>query len=292
MKYNNRFNYYIKSWLFRKLFLKNHKNLTEKTVYFSVFLDDAVSNAVQVTSLYENEILIPLFNILSKEYNFLNTSAIDIGANIGNHTVFFSSYFKRVISYEPNPITFKLLSVNTDYLQNVEVHNFGFSDVNSEQELSVLKGNFGASSAVIDYKSGISHSIKLIRLDDINVKIYGIIGLIKIDVEGMEKNVLMGAINTITSNLPIILFEQLRSSFVNVTSNPIDILKNAGYNIYIIKESHYSSNKWLRRLKRLPLMITNGSLNHSLEKFNEILPRDYDMLIAIHQSKINLDNTN
>lgn len=93
MKYNTIVKNYLKFKLFRKFVEENHKKLSEKTGYFSVFLNDTVSNVVQVTRLYESEILIPLFKILSKQFDFTNSTALDVGANIGNHTVFFSDFF-------------------------------------------------------------------------------------------------------------------------------------------------------------------------------------------------------
>lgn len=287
MKYNKRVKNNLKSRLFRKIVEENHNKLSEKTGYFSVFLNDTISNNIQVTGLYESEILIPIFKILSDQFNFINCTAIDVGANIGNHTVFFSDFFKKVISYEPNPITYKLLSVNTYFLQNVEVNNFGLSDTSKELNLSVLKGNIGGSSATINHNSGINHKIELIKLDDLNENVTGNIALIKIDVEGMEEKVLMGAKNTINKYRPIILFELWSSSFENRTSSTIRFLENAGYNMYILTESHYSNNKWLRRLKRVPLMVTNGSLSHSLLKIDMINEKDYSIIIAIHNSKIN-----
>ena len=286
MKYNTRVKNNLKFRLFRKLVEKNHQFLQDKTGYFSVFLNDTVSNAVQVTRLYESEILIPLFEILSDQFDLINSTAIDVGANIGNHTIFFSEFFKKVLSFEPNPITYKVLSVNTYFLQNVEVHNFGLSDTENYLTLSVSKGNIGGSSASINYNSDIHHQIKVIKLDDFKENVTGNIALIKIDVEGMEKQVLMGAKNTINNHRPIILFELWSSSFENGTSSTVQFLENAGYLMYILTESHYSSNKWLRRLKRIPLMITNGSLAYTLLKPDTITEKNYSLIIAIHNSRI------
>lgn len=289
MKYNIRVKNYLKFKLFRMLVGKNHSILSEKTGYFSVFLDDSVSNSVQVTGLYESEILIPLFNILLKQFNFTSTTAVDIGANIGNHTVFFSDFFKKVHSFEPNPMSYKLLSINTFFLKNVEVHNLGLADTSLKVNLSVLRKNIGGSSAVTDYSSGINHQVNLIKLDEFLSNDSDHIALIKIDVEGMENPVLQGAANTIKKHLPIILFEQLKSSFENGLSITVQLLDNEGYYLYLLKESHYSNNKWLKRLKRVPLMITSKSLRYSLIRTDGIKPDDYPMIIAIHSSKIRLN---
>ena len=41
-----------------------------------------------------------------------NSSCLDIGANIGNHSIFFSKFFKQVLCYEPVELTHKLLEIN------------------------------------------------------------------------------------------------------------------------------------------------------------------------------------
>lgn len=288
MKYNLRLANYVKNTILRRLVNETHTKLTNKN-YFSVFLNDTVSNEIQVTGLYEYKILIPLFEILTKKFDFKNSIAIDVGANIGNHTLFFSSIFQKVISFEPNPLTFFLLQANTFYFQNVEIKNIGLSDVSIDSNLSVPKGSSGGSSVVLDYNSGIDHRIKLYALDEISKGILFRIGLIKIDVEGFELKVLMGGINTIRKNLPIILFEQWHSLIVNGSSETFILLENEGYVMFILKESHYLNNKYLRLLKRLPLIITNGSLSYSLQKITKLEPFHYPMIIAIHKSHINFN---
>lgn len=289
MRYNSRIKNSLRYWLFTKLVKEIHNKTVEKTGYRAVFLNDEISDIVQTYGLFEHEILLPLFDILSKSFVLLDSVAIDVGANIENHSVFFSDFFSQVYSFEPNPITYKVLFVNTFYKNNIEIQNYGLSDSQKEVNLSVVKGNIGASSAFKNYYSKINHRIKLIRLDDLNEMFYSNIGLIKIDVEGMEEQVLIGGKEVIDKHLPIILFEQWRSSFDRGISSTVKILLDKGYNMYILKESHYSKNKWFRRIKRLGLMITNGSLKYRLQKIDTILPQNYPMIIAIHNSKTKSD---
>jgi FkbM family methyltransferase len=285
IKYNTSVLNYFKYKAFKGLIGSKHNSLTKKSIYFSVFLNDFVSNSVQVSGLYEREILFPLFEILYKFFDFNKSTAIDIGANIGNHTVFFSDIFANVISFEPNPITYKLLYVNTHLIKNVYVVNLGLSDTAGELPLSVFPGNIGGSSARTNFNRGLEHKIELIRLDDFQ-ELPANIELIKIDVEGMEDQVINGSKEVIISNQPIILFEQGISEFSNGTSYAIDLLKGLGYSIFTLNESHYAKNKLLRALKRLPLMLINGSLTYKLQKIEIFNPNNYSMLIAIHQSKV------
>ena len=52
-----------------------------------------------------------------------NGIAIDVGANIGNHSIFFSKFFKKVYSFEPQESVFKLLenNVNMNNLENIKI---------------------------------------------------------------------------------------------------------------------------------------------------------------------------
>ena len=288
MKYNQRVLSSLRYKIFKKLVAKNHSNLANKNLYFSVFLNDFVSDAIQTHGLYEGEILIPLFRIFSKNFDFSQSTAIDIGANIGNHTVFFSDKFKRVICFEPNPITFKLLTVNTFQLNNVLTVNLGLSDNVRELSLSVVPGGIAGSSASRHYNNGLKHKIEVIRLDDFQ-QLPGNIELIKIDVEGMETEVLYGAKKIIISNRPIILFEQWASQFSEGHSDATNFLTDFGYSMFTLVESNYTNNKWLRRIKRFPLMVINGSLKYKLQKISYFDSISYATIIAIHKSKVPSD---
>ncbi len=287
MKYNTRVSNYIKLKVFQKVVSKTHSKLTAN-IYYSVFLNDTISNSIQVSGLYESEILIPLFRILSKYFDFSKSTAIDVGANIGNHSLFFSNVFDRVICFEPNPITYKLLTVNTFHINNVQTVNLGISDKTKELSLSVMPGNIGGSSTTINHESGLNHRIEVIRLDDYH-ELPKNVNLIKIDVEGMETQVLNGAYELIITSRPIILFEQWASQFNNGHSDVTNFLTDSGYLMFTLVESNYHEDKWLRRLRRIPLMIVNGSLRYKLQKISFFQSIAYSMIIAIHESKVPSD---
>lgn len=282
MIYFTRITDIIKAKIFKKLTHKNHVELQKQNGYFAVFLNDSVSDSVQTSGLYEKEILVPLFKILNSKYDFSSLLAIDAGANIGNHTLFFKQYFKKVFAFEPNPITFKLLEVNTFFHnKEITVFNLGLSDKEESINLSVLEGNIGGSSAVTDYKGRIYQKINVVKIDDFLDPSKHKIGLIKIDVEGMEFNVLRGAENIISLHKPIILFELWKSSFNNGTNDSIDFLRALGYKIYTLNESNFSKNTIIRRLKRLKLVLTKSSLMYELLENPIISSGNYAMLVAL-----------
>jgi FkbM family methyltransferase len=44
---------------------------------------------------------------------------IDIGANVGNHSVFLSKFFRQIIAFEPHPRNFLLLQANGMLTENI-----------------------------------------------------------------------------------------------------------------------------------------------------------------------------
>ena len=50
---------------------------------------------------------------------------LDLGANIGNHTVFFSRYFQHIYAFEPNPFVYRILKANCEMLGNATAFNVG-----------------------------------------------------------------------------------------------------------------------------------------------------------------------
>ena len=86
-----------------KKHIKNNNQL-------AIFSFDHISHDINLDGLYEKDYLMTLIKWL-REYkpSVFEGSVIDAGANIGNHSIFFSKFFKNVYSFEPNKLTYKLL---------------------------------------------------------------------------------------------------------------------------------------------------------------------------------------
>jgi hypothetical protein len=75
--------------------------------------------------------------------------ALDIGANIGNHSVrLFSSLFKKVHCFEPHNEIFQLLAINTHKYKNISIHPFGLSNKQKKIILASDKNNMGATHII------------------------------------------------------------------------------------------------------------------------------------------------
>jgi FkbM family methyltransferase len=234
MKYLGR-NRGIGSYLAKKITRRHLRSISKEYIetkdQLAMFSFDFISQMISVDGRYEDGEL----KLIEKLFNgrFGNQAILDIGANIGNHTVAFSKIAKKVYAFEPNIFVFELLRMNTKKLKNVEVFNFGASDQNQLILAKIPKLNWGGGSLDLDKKNSqpnkfIEVLFKLKTLDSIQILQKINIGMIKIDVEGHELNAFKGMRSLLRKNKPIILFEQNRG-IENQTSEEIKFLQSIGY---------------------------------------------------------------
>lgn len=174
----------------------------------TVFEGDYIGRKIARQGLYEKENLEFLRGILER---MKHAVVLDVGANIGNHTLAFATWAREVHAFEPLPETFALLrrNVETNGLHNVHLHPFALSDSNGRSILyRDLKGNIGASS--FDRREGGGEEIPVEkRVGDEVVGELGLerLDLVKIDVEAHEVFVLQGLAATLDKFRPYIVME-------------------------------------------------------------------------------------
>jgi FkbM family methyltransferase len=123
---------------------------------------------------------------------------LDIGGNVGLYSCGFALAYPTSIihSFEPHPRNFEQLKHNTAYFPNITCHNVAVWDEVTELTLSFPedreKENTGLYSVFLQ-KNEQSVPVPTITLDQFCSE-YGLQpNILKIDVEGAEKQVLMGA---------------------------------------------------------------------------------------------------
>jgi len=132
---------------------------------------------------------------------------IDIGACIGNHTLFFSKVMGREgFSFEPDPDNYRLLNQNliiNNVIENVFHSNIAIGDKAGKAHLipSDSKNNGLCSISAQGTIEVEIHSLDSLINDSFKI------GLIKIDVEGYNMPVLAGAKETILRNRPELFIE-------------------------------------------------------------------------------------
>lgn len=267
---------------------KNNNKLRNQRM--AIFANDWIGIKINIEGIYEKDILDTLFEFLSMLHvDFSQKIALDIGANIGNHSLYFSKYFNTIYAFEPNPSTYQLLVFNSSFSKNIVTRNIGIGDESGIFELKEDQENFGASSIkTLNTDNHKSISINVERLDDEDFSQQPI-AFIKIDVEGYEANVIKGGINTITTHQPIIVFEQHEREFINNDTETLSLLRNFGYKFCWHKESTTSADLLSRLLGRYTWFNSNYS---NLIITDTVIPAsNYSMLIAIprtHQKTLGL----
>ena len=161
----------------------------------------------------------PLLFFLRDTLNALITETpeaifMDIGANVGHHSIFLSKFASHVLAFEPYPkvnMQFKQQIAHNN-ISNIQIFETGLSDrretlnyyaptgnnegIGSFDESSIGKGN--TSYGKLELQEG----DQVIESDSWkNIK------LIKIDVEGFEKKVIKGLSRTIEEERPVIVCE-------------------------------------------------------------------------------------
>ena len=108
----------------------------DKTLDINIYENQVISSVIKNSNnFYEIEFL----EFIRLNYNKQNT-ILDIGANIGNHSLFFSEYldFKKIISFEPYEPNFELLGKNLNN-KKCEIINCAISDSNGEKIYIIVK---------------------------------------------------------------------------------------------------------------------------------------------------------
>ena len=141
-------------------------------------------------------------DVRDEAYKYVNdfSIAVDVGANVGFWSVPLSDKFEKVISFEPIAQVYECLVENTKNLSNIKLNNFALGSENKNVNMVFDSSNTGNS-----YIDGNPGNIKVKKLDDSFMPKFG---LIKIDCERHELEVLKGAVNTLLKYKPIVVVEQ------------------------------------------------------------------------------------
>ena len=171
---------------------------------------------------------------------------IEVGTNIGTHTQIFSSLVGEnglVLAFEPQFIVFQTLCANLalNSISNVFAYQSAVGEENGSLYIPFLDynktNNYGGIS-LDSVKKGIK--VKKEKLDNYLTMINKL-KFIKIDVEGMEIDVLKGAKDIISKFKPIMYIENDR---IEKSSELIELLFSYGYKLYWHLPKLYNDNNF------------------------------------------------
>jgi len=189
---------------------------------------------------------------------------LDIGANIGNHTVGLATTFDSVEAVEPHPVLFRVLEANALFnrLAHVRCHNIGLANENATGTLVETPGNhalnrvrersqlapevFGLTSEQFssEYAIELRSAAEFVgrfadRLDRT---------FIKIDVEGMEQEIVTAILPLLQRYKPLVGFEWFTRSQPRLTEIAVQI---PGYELWGIRVHDAGRSLLWRAVKML-----------------------------------------
>jgi FkbM family methyltransferase len=215
--------------------------------------NDIVSNAVR-TGGYETELQELSNNILGEHTDGI---VLDVGANLGSYVVPLAKRNPHLQFevFEPQRIVYYQLCANIflNRLSNVYAHQFGLSNEqrvtsyvlpNYAEETNIGAFSIDFDTRLKDYEVKTQGYTERMRIIPLDLMQYEKIRLIKIDVEGHELSVLLGAEHTLReNNYPPIIFEAWTWKFPEKREALFSYLKNLGYEITEIGQNNLAVKK-------------------------------------------------
>jgi len=187
-RYSKQFGLITGIQLYYKLKTNNTDDILLKTINYSFSLRSKTSDIPTFHQIFTN-----------REYDFdLNFNPkiiIDAGANIGLSAIFYANKYpaSKIICIEPEQSNYNLLKKNTRNYDNIITLNNALSNL-SNQDLAIIDNGYGnwgfMTEPIVNGIKGITPNVKSISINEIMNKYdFEIIDIVKIDIEGSEKEV-------------------------------------------------------------------------------------------------------
>ena len=266
------------------------------TDFFGLMYQGNLNNSVEFTLFYMGAFEKPLLFFLRdtmlnlrQPANGPTQSFFDIGANIGQHSLFMSLHADQVHSFEPYSVVSQKLERHSELnaIGNIQLHKVGLS--NQQEELDFYAptgrnqgiGSFDAGTVSKGNKN--LGKLALVRGDDYLAqnKLQDI-ALLKIDVEGFEKNVVEGLTDTLEKSRPVIVVEVTYGNTLSFAC--LDELRAAlptDYVLFRLNNRKADGSKARRRGAKAKL-----SGNYELIPFDEWRISGQDDVIACPKEKL------
>jgi FkbM family methyltransferase len=176
---------------------------------------------------------------------------IDIGANIGEHTVSMALAVGQsglVLSFDPNPIVFEILKVNSElntHITNIKPFNCAISETDGDfyynsSEASFSNGGISTEPINKHGKHQLSQQIKGVNLDVFLhahfEKELPKLRLIKVDTEGYDKEILKSIAPVIQKYKPVIIAECFPKLNKLERIDLFNTIAQHGYDLYYFRD--------------------------------------------------------
>lgn len=218
-------------------------------INYEYFVNDwMASSSIGFQKEWEPHIrrIVQLYNLF-----FSTKNIIDIGANFGYHTLLFARECGGcVYAFEPQIQNFKLLenNVKNNNVKNVVLYNYACGDHNCDVNMPVFNNvnreiNMGDITPNMGFINDQFSTTKSVLLDEMDFP--SKIDLIKIDVQGWEKKVLIGANQLLKTHKPLLIveFEYFQLEKTNTTCKELfDYIREQNYYIFYLEYCYPSDH--------------------------------------------------
>ena len=193
----------------------------------------------------ENTVLRNSFALVEKYIpNRTDLFVLDVGSNFGYLGAVWADSIAetgKVLAFEPNKNLFtsitKTVEANANFKSNFEVYNLA---VGAKNEMITLNASNFSSNAQSMETAIETYGVEMVTLDDfLNKKNIREIDVIKIDVDGIELDILRGAENLLQQNNSIVIVE------TNDDRRIVELFQEFDYNIYDMKLNVFDSSEAL-----------------------------------------------
>ena len=249
---------FLRSYIYKKLNRRKIiRHCTFKTKFFNLNytgdLYNFIDNRIYRFGGFEKHILFFIRDVLSV---YPLPTFIDIGANVGQHSLFAAQYANVVHAFEPFPEVLEQFRKNIaiNFIKNIHIHSVGVGYESAIKKFFLppekMKGR-GSFLSGFNSETGQEMMLSIVKGDEYLFS-QGIdtFELMKIDVEGYEKFVLMGLQTILTKVRPIIVMEitkRMRESF-QTFQELLDLLPK-NYYLYLIERKNRSERSGAYLLK-------------------------------------------
>lgn len=178
--------------------------------------DSLIDWHIAVFGVWEPEVVAAMEDLLVL-YRKNDGVVVDVGANIGTHSIYVAKAAQTVHAIEPWPPVIDRMheTLNKNKIENVIVHPVGFADKPGELEYNVPSGEnlgMGTFSRRLAEERGFADvgkmMLPLVVGDDYFAeKKVERVDMIKADIEGYEKMAFIGLEAVMKRDRPIVLFE-------------------------------------------------------------------------------------
>ena len=231
----------ISKYFLKKLLIKfSYKPIDgEKPI---ILYNDWIGKNIIIDGFYEKQLVKTILD--SFNFNTKKHTCIDVGANIGNHSLQFEKYFNRVLGFEPQLKTFLILKLNTEYYPKISIYNYGLAENNESLTFNIPYNNIGSGSQKNTAQNHYTEKVDFKNYDQLFDEE---ISYVKIDVEGNELDVLKSMKKNILNNEAIMFLEFDMKNF-SQKNEIIMLLRSVGYNYFYFFEASQMLNLRFRNL--------------------------------------------